>query len=267
MQSKKGSSFVIPLIFLCVFILIFYLFRQFFGFGSFLQNVNDYQDTENIKYHWTGLMPFNPETCSVYSIPEIEFTQERIINTGKSEFKFVITDVRHTWSSDGQLSTRMRYDVHVYKDGVLIDKINGVPVQEIGSCNPNWRRLQQFYRAYSDSGRVYIPQGDEITPIIYTQNPSSQCQSGTYDSRSIYFNPVTKIKLPNGETGINVIFGAVSDYGSACGENKFYVIHRYEIISSSESFGGFFSGSSSGSSKISLVDKIINWFKNLFARF
>ena len=212
-----------------------------FGFGLFktgsinFADANSFnKDTDTIKYQYTGEVPCNPETSSTFDISSygISFSDEKVVNTAKSEFKFVVTNTAGSITTDGGACPSIRYDVKVYKDNSLIDTISGSPIQQVGTCHV-WRREQIFSRAYDDEGNVYIPTGDEKTPIVYSYPWATlveSCPSGTYDARYPYSNGYKSITLPNGKTGINAVFGSDKGLWSSCRQKTPFAVHKYEIV-------------------------------------
>lgn len=221
-------------IFIVGIILAIILFSDLKSLHFFDQTLIN-RDSADIKYHYAGEVPLYGETCQPYNTQElgIFFGNERTIETGKSTFKFIVDDVN--FYEAYEFTIKPSYSVRIYKDNILIDTIKAPPLAPLGTCYHGSFREQKFYRAYSDSGKVYIPDGDEITPIVYTNDLSaSGCPPGTADfqyTKPPYgVNKITKIELPSGETGINVIFGLVKAQETVCHKRNVYVVNKYEIV-------------------------------------
>jgi len=155
---------------------------------------------------------------------------ESIIKTPKSVFKFISYPEPYN-NNDGPTST-VTYSVDIYKDNVQIDKIESIPQKTIGTTSfaeqyggrfgNDPPKDQRIYRAYADDGTIYKSQR------AYESYPFGEPR-GDGEPEEVY--------LPEGKSGINVIFGideGAGKYykhrvGGAYGPFG-YVIHRYEIV-------------------------------------
>lgn len=213
------------LILVIIFLILAFQFNLFKT--GFIGQVENYQDTDDIKYQFAGDMPLWEETCEPWDTSDFNtfIGNSRTVNTAKSEFRFEVSKV-HRYVSSRSATATVTYQADVYKDGTLIDTIydipNGMPIpddpdspavcigQELGGpCGPN-PTGQDYYRAYADSGVVY--KAETVTPRLFTSS--------------------TKVELPQGETGLNVYFGIASGTGSnRCGDrDKAYIVHRYIVV-------------------------------------
>lgn len=243
--------------------------NQFNIFSSAFRD-NLYVDTGDTKYQYMGEVPIYGETCQPYDIKEmgLDFNIEKVVNTEKSSFKFITTNFRYL-DIDGQFEVKYRYDVQVYKDGLLIDRIIGPPSDALGTCYHSGFREQKFYRAYSDSGQVYIPDGDEVMPIVYSENPGNLgCPSGTYEEKytkePYNMNPLKNIELPDGETGINAEFGFILDQERVCDQRKAWGVNKFEIVRGEEEIPPEDPPKPTPSGFYALLQKINEWLTNFF---
>lgn len=147
-----------------------------------------------------------------------------VVKTELSSFKFVTSKV-HRYCSSRSCTSTVSYQVEVYRNGILIDTINDIPngmtipagtpgsppqcigTELGGACGPN-PSGQRYYRAYSDDGQIY--KGDEVTPRLFTEP--------------------TKVELPSGKTGINVVFGSYTYVADRRCEYYPSVSHKIEIV-------------------------------------
>lgn len=236
-KNKKTRNTLVIIGFIVAVILVGYFASRPLAVG-FNENYRAFEDTDTLKYQYAGEYPFENSDCGKLDdylkdngIYESDFSKDKIIPTKKSQFKVVMSNVRVQLNERAEPTAKVRYDAKVYRNGLLIDEIKGIYSQHQGTCAAGFRD-QVFYRAYSDSGEKYIPEGDEITPIYYPEDPLTRgCTIDNSDGRYTNFNYMKKIELPEGETGINVIFGYGLWFYSGCGTSgRGSVLNRFEIV-------------------------------------
>lgn len=200
---KQKYLFIIIGIIVC-FVLLNLFFPDLFNLFSINQNDIFDQDFEQQFLHFYNV----PLTGECLPQPlKIAHSQEAIINTPKSTFKFIFTEIQRTQRPSSSFCSSLLYKIDVFKDGIKIDSVEVDSVQlEINRLDFCGAIKQRNYRAYSDSGEVYRASGSD-------------------------FLDDSIVKLPKGESGVEVVFGdgqAKSGRVTSC--YQFTIINRYKII-------------------------------------
>lgn len=211
-QKIIRNSLIGLFIFVAIGLIFYFSTQQTFLFGSGIQ----LSENDEGLYQYAGDFP-QSECKPDQRFKDYIISDTATINTASSEFKFVTTEVRQWMCSNlGRANNPnepcttsiITYAVDIFKDGKLIDEIKSIPnAQNFRDSNPPLD--QSYYRAYSDEGEVFKP--DEEHPRVKKVLPQ-------------------RIQLPEGKTGINVIFADKSERRTPVRCQTFTVVHKYNLI-------------------------------------